>query len=587
MDRIEQLETALSIACASVDGLQVDGPRRLTGPGLLWDRPGAIIDLFITEPGPDPAEIVELWGAQARRVLDALGWQDEQWTTRAFHGGVNLAISAPMDQLYSAIFAAQTAWHFCAASLAGQPAADFEPLIADVKGVMAQEANPALIALIAAARDHGVDILCDDDDISVGHGKGSKVWPVDTLPVPEDVDWASVHDLPIAFITGTNGKTTTTRLCAAIARAAGKVAGLTSTDFVRVGDEILDRGDYSGPGGARMLLRDPRLEVACLEVARGGILRRGLPTRQARVAVVTNVANDHLGQYGVNTVPELAQAKFSVHRTLADDGVLVLNADDPFVVAEAQNTQATIWWVSLDPKAPQIQAAQAQATPCAYQAGDGALVFFDGQCEQTITHVKDVPITMDGAARYNVSNVLQALCASLAMGLPQQSIVAGLAAFRPDPKDNPGRCNEFSYQGARVFVDFAHNPHSIAAVCEAVSALPAKRRFITLSHAGDRSDQDIHDVTLTALRFQPDTLIAVEMESYLRGRTVGEIPRLIHKTALEAGMQSAQIQFAPSHLASVKMVLDQLRPGDLALLLVLSERDAVFKLLEEQGQARA
>ncbi|NRB17838.1 MAG: Mur ligase [Rhodobacteraceae bacterium] len=452
-------------------------------------------------------------------------------------------------------------------------------MIADIKGVMVKEANPALITLIAAAQEHGVDILCDDDEISIGHGQGSKVWPVDALPAPDEVDWGSHHDVPIAFITGTNGKTTTTRLCTAIARAAGKVAGLTSTDFVSVGNEILDRGDYSGPGGARMLLRDPRLEIACLEVARGGILRRGLPTRRARVAVVTNVANDHLGQYGVNTVPELAQAKFAVHRTLASDGVLVLNSDDAFVVAEADHTDATIWWVSLNPENPQVENARANSIPCAYLS-DQTLVFFDGQKEQPVISIFDVPITMNGAAKYNISNALAALCVGKAMDLPDDAICTGLSTFRPNAKDNPGRCNEFAHNGARVFIDFAHNPHSIAAVCETMSGLPAKRRFILLSHAGDRSDQEIHDVTMTALQFEPDFVVSTEIEGYLRGRSLGEIPILIEKAVIGAGLSSDQLLFSDSPKHAARMILDQLQAGDLALLLVLAERDEVFQLLD-------
>jgi UDP-N-acetylmuramyl tripeptide synthase len=579
MDRIEQLENALTIDCATSDHIQVSDARRLTGPGLLWDLPGAIIDVFFDEPTISSDQVVELWHHHARRVLDALGWQSEQLTSRRFQGGVNLAISAPMDQLYSSIFAAQTAWHFCAAALTSIPPGDFATMIADIRAVMTQEANPALIALITAAQTHGVDILCDDDEISIGHGTGSKTWPVDALPTPDQVDWDTHFDVPVAFITGTNGKTTTTRLCTAIARATGKVAGLTSTDFVRVGNDILDRGDYSGPGGARMLLRDPRLEIACLEVARGGILRRGLPTRRARVAVVTNVANDHLGQYGVNTVPELAQAKFAVHRTLADDGVLVLNADDSFVVDEAARTDATIWWVSLSPDSPQVETARASGTPCAYLK-DRHLVFFDGQSEQRLVSVSDVPITMNGAARYNVTNALQALCVGKAMDLPDDAICAGLSGFRPDARDNPGRCNEFTHNGARVFVDFAHNPHSIAAVVQALSTLPAKRRFIMLSHAGDRSDQDIHDVTMTALKFDPDIVVSAELEGYLRGREIGEIPALIQQAAIGGGLNPDQIQFAGSPKRAAQQILDQLEPGDLALLLVLAERDDVFQLLE-------
>ncbi|MCV2888985.1 Mur ligase family protein [Ruegeria aquimaris] len=579
MDRIEQLETALTIVSATSDLIRVEDARRLTGPGLLWNRPGAVMDVFFDRL--DPERVTSLWMHHARRVLDALGWQDEAAITRVFTGGANLALSAPMDQLYSAIFAAQTAWHFCAAELLGERPGDFDRMISDLSGVMETETNPALIALIRAAEEHGIDFLCDDEAVSIGHGTGSRTWPVDALPAPDQVDWAALHDIPIAFVTGTNGKTTTTRLLEAIARASGKTAGLTSTEFVRVGDEILDRGDYSGPGGARMLLRDPRLEIACLEVARGGILRRGLPTRAARAAVVTNVANDHLGQYGVNTVPELAQAKFAVHRALAPGGVLALNADDAYVRAEAVRTEANIWWFSLDPEHAEIHAAKAAGQPCAYLRGE-TLVLFDGTAEQDILPVADVPITMNGAARYNVLNALAALCLARAMDIPVTAIRQGLRNFRPDPTDNPGRCNEFTHNGARVFVDFAHNPHSIAAVCEALANLPAKRRFIMLSHAGDRSDQDIRDVTTTALGFQPDIVVAAELPDYLRGRQLGEIPALIEQAATGAGLAKTQIQRADSPTEAARMILDQVNPGDLALLLVLSERDRVFALLEDR-----
>ncbi|MBL4891989.1 MAG: hypothetical protein JKX91_09235, partial [Rhizobiaceae bacterium] len=330
----DSVEDALTIPIPVSNQLVLEDARRLTGPGMLWDHPGAVLDISFGTL--DPQQLIAIWDGYARRVLEAVGWDGEHIINRQFTGGMNLAISAPMDQLYSSIFVAQTAWHFCAAQILDQPAGNFDTMIGNLKTVMAREANPDLIALIDAANLHKIDILCDDDEISLGHGNGSKVWPVNNLPSPDMIDWDDLHNVPVALITGTNGKTTTTRLCAAIAKAAGKVAGLTSTDFVRVGDTILDHGDYSGPGGARMLLRDDRLEIAYLEVARGGILRRGLPVRQAVAALVTNVAADHLGEYGVNTVKDLAIAKFAVHRTLAHNGVLVLNADDKYVVAQAK-----------------------------------------------------------------------------------------------------------------------------------------------------------------------------------------------------------------------------------------------------------
>ncbi|AVO36688.1 Mur ligase family protein [Pukyongiella litopenaei] len=583
MEPVEIIEEALDVPIPDAPALRLDDARRLTGPGLLWSRAGAVLDV-LHDGSIDPDRIVALWDKQARRVLDALGWQDETLTHRRYDGGVSLALSAPMDQLYSAIFAAQTAWHFCAADLLDREPGDFAAMVDDVRGVMAREANPPLPALIAAAADHGIDILCDDDDISIGQGTGSRTWPVHDLPAPGDVDWAALHDVPVAMITGTNGKTTTTRLCAAIATAAGRVAGLTSTEFVMVGGDILDRGDYSGPGGARLLLRDRRLETGFLEVARGGILRRGLPTRHVRAALVTNVAADHLGQYGVNTVPELAQAKFAVHRALAPGGVLVLNADDPHVVDEAARTRATTWWFALSPDAAKIGAARAAGTPCAW-ADTGNLWFFDGTTAHDIMPVADIPIAMGGAARHNIANALGALCLSRALGIGDEAIRAGMARFRPDASDNPGRCNEFAVNGARVFVDFAHNPHSIAAMADTMAAIPAKRRFAMLSHAGDRSDGDIRDLTMGVLALDPDMVVAAEIEDYLRGRSPGELPALIRRTCLDAGMAADAVLTAGSPRDGAERILDMVGPGDLALLLVLSDRARVFELLEQRGIA--
>lgn len=576
IDRIAKLEAALDIHCAAIDGLHVDDPRRLTGPGHLWDHPGAVMDVVCE--GFDSENLCRLWDRHARQVLDAVGWQDQDLICRVFQGGVSLGISAPMDQLYSATFGVRTAWHYCAAALSDTQSLPFEDMIKDLKRVMAQEANPALISLIDAAAVHDVDILCDDDAVSLGHGVGSRTWPVGDLPPPEQVDWSDIHDVPLALLTGTNGKTTTTRLCAAIASAAGKVVGLTSTDVVQVGGDILDRGDYSGPGGGRMMLRDPRVELGCLEVARGGILRRGLPTRRARVALVTNIAKDHLGEYGVTTLADLAEVKFAVARTLVPDGVLVLNAEDPHVVEAARKVAHPIWWFSSDPAAGRIRQAQDHGTPsCSVR--NNRLTFHDGSSETFSITFADVPVTLQGAARHNVQNVLAAICVCTALGIPDDAIRTGLSGFVSDHQDNPGRFNEFEYNGARVFVDFAHNAHSISAMSDALSSIPSHRRFIMLSQPGDHSDQDIADVTTAALQFRPDMIVTAEIADHLRGRDLGETSNLIRASAIAADTDSDSILSAGSASTGAKLILDLLQPGDLALLLVLSDRDAVFDLL--------
>jgi cyanophycin synthetase len=578
MNHNEDLEHALDISWAQADHIRIDPVRQLTGPGMLWDRTGAVVDVHFEDI--DTKRLLSLWQSNARRVLDALGWLDEEVTCRAFQGGVTLAVSAPQDQLYSAVFAVQIVWHYCAADLLSAEPQPFDRMISDLKEVMEKEANPALRVLIAAATARNIDILIDEDEISIGHGVGSRSWNITNLPAPEDVAWSEMHDVPLAFITGTNGKTTTTRLCSAIARLAGNVVGQTSTDVVQVGDEILDRGDYSGPAGARMALRDSRVEIAFLEVARGGILRRGLATRRARVAVVTNIAKDHLGEYGITTLADMTQAKFAVARALSTDGVLVLNADDPNIVEASKNVATTICWFSLDEASPQITTARALGQPCAYLQED-ALVFSSRSDKSWTIALEDVPITLSGAAKHNTRNALAAMCASTALGVSAEVIQAGLSAFVSDPQNNPGRFNEFTYNGARVIVDFAHNAHSIAAVCDAMALMPAKRRFLMLSQPGDHSDQVINEVTMTALQFRPDLIVTAEIADYLRGRSLDEIPSVIKASAIDAGISAKHVLPASSPAVGTKMILEQIQPGDLALLLVLSEREAVFKALEK------
>jgi len=576
MDLMEKLENALDSHKAKVERIHLEPARRLTGPGLLWNRPGAVIDISAGELDVDRLE--ELWKQHARAVLDAVGWPDQKLIYRLFQGGINLAISAPMDQLHSAVLVAQFAWHQCACNLLRMPPLPFDDLIGDLKSIMAQEANPALCALITAAIARDVDILCDDDEVSVGQGTFSQTWSLGNLPDLQDVEWSDLHDIPVAMITGTNGKTTTTRLCAAIARAAGKTTGLTTTDVVQVGDDILDRGDYSGPGGARMLLRDPRVQIAFLEVARGGILRRGLATRRARVAVVTNIAKDHLGEYGVTTLRELAEAKFAVTRALRDGGVSVLNADDPNVVEAAADVRSAIWWFSLSPTSPQIRQARRSGQPCAF-LDQGALTLCDGTHEPWSVSVSDVPITLQGAARHNIYNVLAAMSACAALNIPKEAIKIGLSGFASNPNDNPGRFNEFDFNGARVFVDYAHNPHAIAAVSDALAQIPAKRRFIMISQPGDRTDQDIIAATTAGLKFRPDKVVVAEISDYLRGRELNETSNIIGKAALNGGINPKHISYFSSPFDGAEIILQQIQQGDLVLLLVLSDRERVFDLL--------
>ncbi|MBA3258241.1 MAG: Mur ligase, partial [Gemmatimonadales bacterium] len=308
--------------------------RRLTGPGLLLDRAGAVLDLELTDAERD--RVLAAWRAAAGQLLDAVGWRGETVAVRAFAGGASVAFTAPSDALYAASELNEAGWAWAQAELAGAPPPDLTALAHTLRATIAAERKPELLALRDAARERGVTFLHGEEQVSVGSGRGVRVWPDHAIPSPSAVDWTQVHDVPIALVTGSNGKTTTVRLLAAMAAAAGRVAGITSTEGVSVAGRLIDGGDYSGPSGARLLLRQPEVEMAILETARGGLLRRGLAVERAVVAVVTNVADDHLGEFGVQDVETLARTKLLVARAIGTDGRLVLNADDRVLVGAAR-----------------------------------------------------------------------------------------------------------------------------------------------------------------------------------------------------------------------------------------------------------
>jgi hypothetical protein len=295
-------------------GVQLLDNRRLTGPNLFWDQPGAVLDIAVN--GQDLSSLIANWQEEVRLLMNAMGWPADAVCSRVYAGGASLVIGAPIDVLYTACELNEVALGRTIARLDGQELADWDESVKQLNAQKIEEQNPALLALQTAAADQQVPFLWDDDEVSVGFGKNSTTWPVDRLPSPEDVDWSKTGSIPLGIVTGTNGKSTTVRLAASILAAAELQAGITSTDYIRVGDEILDHGDYSGPGGARTLLRHPKSEAVVLEVARGGLLRRGIGVERADGALITNIAADHLGDYGINSVAEMAEAKFIIRRAL-------------------------------------------------------------------------------------------------------------------------------------------------------------------------------------------------------------------------------------------------------------------------------
>jgi cyanophycin synthetase len=548
--------------------LELDEARRLTGPNLLWDHPGGILDVFIE--GIDKNKVVNEWQRWVATLQIQFGWQ-QQTTFRLHSEGANLALSAPMDALYFACDLAELAWHCCVVP-------NWQLRLNELHEELAEELNPALIAIIEAAQKHGVSCITDDDDVSLGMGKSSQTWPVALLPALQDIQWHTYQNIPRALITGTNGKSTSVRLASHIAKAAGFVAGVTSTDFIRVGDDIIDNGDYSGPGGARMLLRDPRTEMAFLEVARGGILRRGIPIDSVDAALITNIASDHLGQYGINTVEELAETKFVVAKGLDKQGTLVLNADNVLVVAQSLKLDKSICWYSTEESNVLVQ-SQLSCGAAAVFIRNNHIVYVSGNKEENIASLDNVPMTLNGAAQHNVQNALGVVGLSKALNLPTEAIRIGLQDFGSNAEDNPGRGNIYEINGIKVLVDFAHNEHSMRAVVKTINQLPAKRKIAMFSHAGDRSDDEIRNLTGAVTELDASLYIVTELERYLRGRQIGEVPSIVGDYLHQQSIPSEKIHYAADPLKGTKIAMGFAQPGDVVLLFVLADREQVHEYL--------
>ena len=560
--------------------LELDEARRLTGPNLLWDHPGAIVDVFIEDI--DKQKVVDVWQQWISILLGKFGWQP-QTTYRLHSEGANLALRAPMDSLYCACELAELAWHCCVAQLKSETIPNWQQRLHALHAELAEELNPALISMLDEAHQQGVSCMVDDDEVSLGMGKSSQTWPARELPPLSDIEWRKYRNIPRAFITGTNGKSTCVRLASHIAKAAGFVAGVTSTDFIRVGDDIIDTGDYSGPGGARMLLRDTRTELALLEVARGGILRRGIPIELVDAALITNVASDHLGQYGINTVAELAEAKFVVAKGLDKQGTLVLNADNDIVIEQGLKLDNKICWFSTDESNTLIQ-SQLKSGGAAVFIRDKQFVYASGNAQQIIASIEQVPMTLNGAAVHNVQNALGVVGLCKALNLSTEAIRLGLQDFGSNAEDNPGRGNIYDINGIKVLVDFAHNEHSMQAVVKTINQLPAKRKIVVFSHAGDRSDAEIRSLTLAVTNLDATLYVVTELERYLRGRRKGEISKIVGNYLQQQAIHPEKIQYAAAPLEGAKIAMDFAQSGDVILLFILADREQVHEYLTGCGR---
>lgn len=389
--------------------------------------------------------------------------------------------------------------------------------------------------------------------------------------------------IPVVAVTGTNGKTTTARLIAHLFTAQGLRVGMTNTDGVYVNGRQIDSGDCSGPKSARNVLLHPEVDAAVFETARGGILREGLGFDRCQVAVVTNIgAGDHLGLNYITTVEDLAVLKRVIVQNVATTGYGVLNAADPIVAAMAPACPGKIIFFASDRHHPVMATHRAQGHRTVYVDGD-SIVASEGSWRETI-HLRDVPITRNGKIGFQVENVMAAVAAAWGVGMPWQTIRRGLSGFVNDSDNAPGRFNIMDYRGATVIADYGHNPDAMRALVGAVDALPAKRRSVVISGAGDRRDEDIRDQTVILGAAFDDVILY--QDAAQRGRADGEVMALLRE-GLAGASRTTHVEEIRGEFIAIDAALARLQPGDLCLVLVDQVEEALAHLSQRCTEAGA
>ncbi len=370
--------------------------------------------------------------------------------------------------------------------------------------------------------------------------------------------------IPVIAVTGTNGKTTTVRLIAHLTTAAGLRTGMTNTDGVYVEGRAIDRGDCSGPRSARNVLMHPDVDAAVFETARGGLLREGLAFDRCQVAVVTNIGSgDHLGLNYITTLEDLAILKRVIVQNVADGGMAVLNAADPVVVSMADNCRGEVTFFAADGQHPVMSMHRAKGRRVVY-IDNGHLVAEQGKTIHKVD-LQNVPLTRGGVIGFQVENVMASVAAAWAIDLPWEAIRAGLLSFAGESDNAPGRFNVFSYRGATVIADYGHNPDAISALVGAVDAMPAKRRSVVISGAGDRRDEDIRQQTEILGAAFDDVLLY--QDQCQRGREDGEVVALLRQ-GLTGAKRTSYVDEINGEFVAIDKALARLKEGDLCLILI-------------------
>jgi cyanophycin synthetase len=516
------------------NGLELLELRVLDGPNRFFTRPAVKLEFGADEPGP-AAGAAEAAGEALRGLHEALELPVPRLAFRYSADGRRAMVAFP--------------WH--------------RRTISQAIG-----ASAARLALGVSQRARELRGL-----------RAMAMGPLPDLPRPR---------IPVVAVTGTNGKSTTTRLIAHIGERAGLRVGMTNSDGIYLRGTLVEAGDWTGFGGAGRVLAERDLDLAVLETARGGILLRGIGYAANDVSVVTNVSADHLGLQGIDTVDELAEVKGAIVRITRRGGWAVLNADDPRAWGMRRETRAGWYAFSLDPESREAEEALDRGGRAAVLDRGWLVLRGAGRRPARLARAADLPVTFAGLSRYNVANALAAAAAADALGIPVARIRAGLRSFAQDSEANPGRLNLYERRGRLALVDFAHNEAGLAGlldVCRELASPAGRRRRgrvrLALGTAGDRTDEILHNLGVLAGSRADDVAIC-EKRHYLRGRDLEAMNALLRRGVAEGGY-AGEVEAYPNELTALQALLHRSRSGDVVAVMSHVERHDIFDWLASAG----
>lgn len=539
---------------------------RLLGQSRFFSVAGAVID--ISYKSDDNQKIADLFVSELDSILSKLPIKDYELKTLVFPSGINVAIRYPYDLLMVACEILDWVWleivdhfdknlpvrHQKAKKLFGQ-------MIEENQQIMLRK-------LYNKALTHKLNFFIHKDTIIIGSGvkqfriKQNKVTKINDIP------WKKIGNIPTVLITGTNGKTTTTRLTEFICRKAKIKSGYCSTDWVMINGRLVTEGDLSGPTGHQYVMMSPKVEVAILEAARGGIVKRGLMPNYATVATVTNIAYDHIGQNGIETLEDLANAKGVVYDALADDGIAVINLDDSYIPQ-----------LDIKHRKAYLSTKLTEQEITKYLTDDNYVVYLDNgiitlqtkNVKYGLNKINEIPITVYGLAKYNYENVLHAAALSYAVGVSPEKIQFGLKKFGADDKSNFGRWNYYkSKQHGHLVVDIAHNPAGLENILNLATGFRALHGLtgklgLMYGNTADRRDT-IPEIVSIIMKYNVDQVVIKEFQESLRGSSLGEMPKVFYDELIKQGYPVEKIKVIPNELEAVGYILTDSSADDMYLL---------------------